>query len=166
MTLDQFDPSPPLEPEGGKRMTHAEAVLLCRYAKAACPQQQFDAYTPDAWCDLLEDLRFDDAKLALQTLVKRQPFVSPAEIRDEVKRIRGRRIGEFGPIPDPPFEPMGPEYQRWHTEMLRRIGDGELRRGDLPEPELTEPRNDGDRKSLKDLADMYRDQDRGDADGD
>ena len=122
-----------LEPNYGRRMTNAEAVLLCRYAKAACPQQAFDQYTPDAWSDLLGDLRFEDCKEALRNIVQRQPFVAPAEIRDEVKRVRTKRIVDFGPLPDPPMDSDydEAEYRQYIRETLRKIGDGEIvKRGD------------------------------------
>jgi hypothetical protein len=77
-------------------MTPLEATTLCRLAKAMCPQQAVDEYTPDAWHMLLEDARFVDAKEALVNLARRQPFVAPSEILAEVKRIRGKRIAEFG----------------------------------------------------------------------
>jgi hypothetical protein len=129
------EPSRPLEPDYGRRMTHAEAVILCRYAKAACPQQAFDEYTPDAWSDLLGDLRFEDCKEALRNVVRSQPFVAPAEIREEVKRIRAKRIGDFGPISVP--SGLSPEeYHRHVTMTIRAIADGELTRENFQEPEL------------------------------
>jgi hypothetical protein len=118
-----------LEPNYGRRMTHAEAVLLCRYAKAACPQQAFDQYTPDAWSDLLGDLRFIDCQEALKSVVQRQPFVSPAEIRAEVRKVRHKRIGDFGPMPDPPSGLSPAESARWQRDIMRSIGDGELAPG-------------------------------------
>lgn len=132
-----WDNKPPadLEPNYGRRMTHAEAVLLCRYAKAACPQQAFDQYTPDAWSDLLGDLRFIDCQEALKAVVQRQPFVAPAEIRAEVKRVRSKRIGDFGPTPDPPPGLTVNEQRRWHWETMRAIGDGDLTPG--PPAEVT-----------------------------
>lgn len=134
----------PLEPDYGRRMTNAEAVLLCRYAKAACPQQQFDAYTPDAWSDLLGDLRFEDCKEAVKNIVQRQPFVAPAEIRDEVRRVRSKRIGDFGPIPDPPpgLDYTPAEHRDWLADTLRRIGDGEVFTRDELEPFGTLERRD------------------------
>lgn len=137
MTMSQYEPPRPLEPEYGRRMTHAEAVLLCRYAKAACPQQAFDEYTPDAWSDLLGDLRFVDCKEALREVVKRKPFVAPAEIREEVKRIRSRRLSAFGPIPETPLELRDnpAEDHAWQVRTMRAVCDGELTRADMPEPE-------------------------------
>lgn len=127
----------PLEPTEQRRMTHAEAVMLCRYAKAACPQQQFDEYTPDAWSDLLADLRFDDCKAALKIIVQRQPFVAPAEIREEVARVRNKRIGEYGPIPEPMHldrdaESFNLDYQVYMRDTMRAIADGVLLPGQLP----------------------------------
>lgn len=132
-----------------QRMTNADAVVLCRMAKAACPQQQFDQYTPDMWHELLGDLRFEDARMALVEVVKSQPFVSPAEIRDQVKRIRGRRIDAYGPISPPDDIEDTPAVERvWFREMIRRIGDGELQPGDRPEPAEVLGRAMPDWKSL------------------
>jgi hypothetical protein len=134
--MSNHDQRRPLEPDYGRRMTNAEAVLLCRYAKAACPQQQFDAYTPDAWSDLLGDLRFEDCKEAVKNIVQRQPFVAPAEIRDEVRRVRNKRIGDFGPIPDPPpgLDWTPAEHRDWLATTLRKIGDGEVFTPDMLDP--------------------------------
>jgi hypothetical protein len=73
-------------------MTHAETVALARYVKACCPQQAIDEYTPDAWHDLLGDLTLADARAAAREVARRQPFVAPAEIRAEVRRIRADRL--------------------------------------------------------------------------
>lgn len=80
-------------------MTPRETVLLTRYAKACCPQQAIDEYTPDAWHDLLGDLRLDDCRQAVATIAQRQPFVAPAEIRAEVRRIRDGRLEGFRYVP-------------------------------------------------------------------
>lgn len=123
-----------IQPTEERRMSHAEAVLLCRYAKAACPQQAFDQYTPDAWADLLGDLRYVDCQEAVKAVVQRQPFVAPAEIREEVKRVRSKRILDFGPIPDPGHE-IGADparYRRYMLETTRDIADGVLLPGQVP----------------------------------
>lgn len=109
------------------RMTAAEAVTLCRMAKAACPQQQFDQYTPDAWFELLKDLRFEDAKDAMFEVVKRQPFVAPAEIRDGVASVRKERLRQFGPVVPPRELADRPAAeQAWVRELVQRICDGEV----------------------------------------
>lgn len=73
-------------------MIPTESLALTRFVRAACPQQKLDEFTPDAWHELLADLAFTDCKAAVVELAKRQPFVSPAEIRAEVRRARNERI--------------------------------------------------------------------------
>lgn len=84
-------------------MTPPETVLLTEYIQACCPQQVIGEYTPDAWHDLLGDLRLADCRLAVTEVAKRQPFVAPAEIRAEVRRIRDMRLQDTE-IPPPPPE--------------------------------------------------------------
>lgn len=113
-------------------MTPTEAVSLCRATKAACPQQQFDQWTPDAWHALLGDIALDEATAAMFQVAKRQAFVAPAEIRAEVKRIRAKRITDYGPLPLPPARIRdledGPAfnaaYQQWVRESHDRIAAG------------------------------------------
>jgi len=106
-------------------MTPLEATTLCRLAKAMCPQQAVDEFTPDAWHLLLDDLRFEDAKAALVAVCRVQPFVAPAEIRAEVKRIRSKRIKEFGPY-DVPSGLDSREYGEFLRATNQRIADGEI----------------------------------------
>jgi hypothetical protein len=106
-------------------MNHSEAVLLCRYVRAACPQQKLDEYTPDVWADLLASVRFEDARLAVTRLASNQPFVAPSEIRAEVKRIRKDRC-DHHEQPIPPRELSAVEAARWVKDAWRRIGDGEV----------------------------------------
>lgn len=113
------------------RMTNAEAVILCRFAKACCPQQQFDSYTPDAWFELLNDLRFEDCKEAVVRIVKRQPFVAPAEIRDEIRLVRIDRFEQFGReygYLEPPAHLADdiPGELAWRRAVERKIFDGEI----------------------------------------
>lgn len=82
-------------------MTPTEAVLLTRYVEACCPQQRFDEYTADAWHDLLGDLDLQDCKEAAAEVARRQPFVAPAEIRAQVKRVRALRLKGFVYVPTP-----------------------------------------------------------------
>ena len=84
-------------------MTPQETVLLTAYVKACCPQQAIGEYTPDAWHDLLGDLRLDDCREAAAAVAKRQPFVAPAEIRAEVRKIRDDRLART-PLPPPAAE--------------------------------------------------------------
>ena len=124
------------------RMTRPEAVTLCRLAKAACPQQAFDEYTPDAWFELLSDLRFDECKEALFKVAREQPFCSPAEIRKAVRSVRSDRLARFGAMPTPPFELNGdPRAEvEWAKAIRQRVADGELTREqwNAQEAELTQ----------------------------
>lgn len=87
-------------------MTPNETVMLARYVKALCPQQKFDEYTPDAWHDVLADYALADARPAAAAVARRQPFVSPSEIIDEIRKQRDHRAADYqGPgltaeIPD------------------------------------------------------------------
>lgn len=110
-------------------MTPQEAVALCRFTAACCPSQKIDGYTPDAWGVLLEDVRFEDAKEAVTRVARKQPFVSPSEIIAEVRKIRRKRIDEFGPI-TPPAD-LDPDdtaaYREWWANVQKAIADGELK---------------------------------------
>jgi hypothetical protein len=100
-----------------------EAIMLCRFVKAACPQQAIDEYTPDAWLILLEPFRYEDCKQAAVELARAEPFVAPAEIIAKVKAIRSKRIQDFGPF-DPPDGIT--DYHKWLGDTRRAIADGEL----------------------------------------
>jgi hypothetical protein len=106
-------------------MTPQETVLLTAYVKACCPQQALGEYTPDAWHDLLGDLSLADCREAVAAVAKRQPFVAPAEIRAEVRRIREARLART-PLPAPPAE-LADEpgrYQRIVKANIERIAAG------------------------------------------
>ena len=105
-------------------MTPDETLHLCRIARGMCPQQAFDEYTPDAWHLLLKDVRAEDAMQGLIELARTSPFVSPAEIRQQVKRIRSKRIAEVGDL-IPPAGLSELEQRQWLRDAKRRIGDGE-----------------------------------------
>jgi hypothetical protein len=108
-------------------MTEDEALVLTRYVKACCPQQAIDRYTPDAWYRLLKDLDFADCELAVETVAKRQPFVAPAEIRAEVKRLRDDRIARaFVPPPAPELTDDDLAYRKALTENIQAAAAGEL----------------------------------------
>lgn len=111
-------------------MTPQEAVKLCRLTQACCPAQKFDAYTPDAWIDLLSDIRFEDAEAAVKEVARKQPFVSPSEIRAEVRRVRSKRIAEdvihelHPPVDLDPDDAKA--YISWLSGAIRALGDGEV----------------------------------------
>jgi len=106
-------------------MTPQETVLLAAYVKACCPQQAMGEYTPDAWHDLLGDLPLDDCRAAVAIVAKRQPFVAPAEMRAQVRKIREDRLAR-SPLPAPSGD-LADEpgrYQRIIQANVKRIADG------------------------------------------
>jgi hypothetical protein len=130
-------------------VTPVETVKLTRYVHACCSQQHIDDYTPDAWFDLLGDLELADCKAAVAEVAKRQPFVAPAEIRAEVRRIRNERLSR-AIVPAPSAE-LADEPGRYKTAvdaLVRQIAGGKTRhlaiaaqvREDAPPPEFTEAR--------------------------
>lgn len=80
-------------------MNREETVKLHRYVTGACPQQASDEFTPNIWHDLIGDLPYADCITAVKTIANRQPFVAPAEIRAEVRRIRAIRLEGFQYVP-------------------------------------------------------------------
>jgi hypothetical protein len=104
-------------------MKDQEAVILYHQAISVTANAPTD-FGADMWSEALRDLRYEDARLALINLVKRSPFAGPSEIREEVHRIRAKRLALHGdPIP-PYFENVADEIA-WMREARRRIGDGE-----------------------------------------
>ena len=106
-------------------MTPKETVLLAAYVKACCPQQAMGEYTPDAWHDLLGDLPFADCREAVTAVAKRQPFVAPAEIRGEVRKIRDLRLAKTS-LPAPPADAADQpgRYREIIRANVERIADG------------------------------------------
>jgi hypothetical protein len=113
-------------------MNAQEAAALCRFAKACCPQQKFDEFTPDAWCELLSDISLELAKDAVLAVARRQPFVSPSEIRAEVGRIRRERVVGLGAQQPPASieaieddEAFDRAYRGWLAEIREKAAHGE-----------------------------------------
>jgi hypothetical protein len=110
-------------------MNPSETVMLARYVKALCPQQKFDEYTPDAWHDVLGDFALSDARAAAAAVARKQPFVSPAEIIGEIKKIRGERAAGFqGPGLSAEVPDADPDDVQAYLSALRglrtRAADG------------------------------------------
>lgn len=104
-------------------MNHQEAVGLCRIVKAVCPHQAIDEATPDMWGPVLAHIRFVDAKEAIVNLARTSPFISPAEIVAEVKRIRAKRLADH-PEPTPPDDLTPVETIEWLRATRAAIADG------------------------------------------
>lgn len=73
-------------------MNATETAKLCAAIAQTAPAQKFDDATPAFWAVILEDVRYEDAREAIVTLLKKQPFVAPADIIAEVRRIRLARL--------------------------------------------------------------------------
>lgn len=111
-------------------MTPSESLMIVRMVRAICPQQKFDEYTPDAWHRLLDDLTFADCETAVIELGRRQTFISPSEIRTEVRRARNARIADtVEDVPD-----ADPDDVKAYLAALRdgrtRTADGGTDRSD------------------------------------
>lgn len=127
-------------------MNRTETVLLCRYAKAMCPAQQIDEYTPDAWADVLHDVTLEEAKAAIVTGIRNHKwrFIDVTDVVDGVRHLRRGRIDEwtrqFGPILPPVALNGDPAKEReWLVTTRRRILDGEVTHphqlGQRPDPD-------------------------------
>jgi hypothetical protein len=68
-------------------MKRTAVADLVAYVTQLQPAQKVDAYTADAWWDVLKDLPvdFQDARAAVARLAKRQQWFTPSEIRDEIR---------------------------------------------------------------------------------
>ncbi|MEV5911095.1 hypothetical protein AB0M00_19605 [Streptomyces chartreusis] len=79
-------------------MTPEEVVVLAAYVHALCPAQKIDQYTPDAWIDVFEavpQFSLADCREGASRVAGRQPFVAPAEIIAEVRKLRETRLADF-----------------------------------------------------------------------
>jgi hypothetical protein len=95
-------------------MNLEETTQLTMIIRRICPAQKWDDETPLAWNVLLENIRIEDAKLALRTIAARQTFIAPADIISEVKRIRTARLVGIDEIP-PNVDPAN--AAAWGAEL-------------------------------------------------
>jgi hypothetical protein len=105
-------------------MKPTEAVTLARIVRGYCPQQAIDEYTADAYIEVLGDLPFGDCTDAVRLLGRSQSFISAAEIYQEVRKVRNKRIAEAGDL-TPPRGMTDAEERAWIGEARCRIGNGE-----------------------------------------
>lgn len=127
-------------------MNREQAVALTKLVQAACPQQAIDKFTPKVWYGLLDDLDFTDCQEAVKEIGRRQPFISPAEIRTEVKRVRADRIAH-SVIPAPPAalcaDPR--EYRKALIAHTKLAADGHALPAPLEPRAITGPDRSGAR---------------------
>jgi len=110
-------------------MKPTEAILLARYIKGHFPHQPVDEFTADALGETLANYPLADARIAVLRMAERgEEWCAPAAVKAEVKRIREKRVHDYGPIEPPagldPDDTRG--YQRWLSGMTKKIADGEI----------------------------------------
>lgn len=103
--------------------------MLTGYLRAHFPSQPVDEYTTEALEETLRNYPPADCRLALLNIAERgERWCSPTDIKAEVKRIREKRIADYGIIQPPadldPDNVVG--YAQWLASMNRRIADGEI----------------------------------------
>jgi hypothetical protein len=102
-----------------------EAAALLTIA-AAYDNRKPDADQAKAWSMALNGLRFEDCRaVVVEHYQRSKEWLMPADVITGVKRIRDKRIAEYGPI-DVPSGLGEAEYRAYLRETQKRIGDGEL----------------------------------------
>lgn len=114
-------------------MNPTEVVMLTGYLRAHFPSQPVDEFTTEALEELLAPYPAADCRKAVLNIAERgEKWCAPTEVKAEVKRIRAKRIADFGVVEIP--RDMDPDdslaYRRWLRERQREIADGEA----PPEP--------------------------------
>ena len=110
-------------------MNTADAAKLCRLVSCLCPGQRFDTFSAEAWALTLGNVDYEDAKQAVAELASldlepgKARYIEPGHIVAQVRRIRAKRLDEYGPI-DPPSGIEPAAYLRWLRETTRAIADG------------------------------------------
>lgn len=112
-------------------MNRNQAKDTLRKVLAYCPAQSVDEYTPDAWAESLDDIRFEDALEAVRRIGRREMepgqnrFIEPGHIRGEVRRLRKERL-DTHPQVEPPAELSSRDFLAWHRTTRERIASGEI----------------------------------------
>jgi hypothetical protein len=73
-------------------MTPAETVKVWALVVQLCPGQRREEYTPDAWHEVIGDLRFDHAVAAVKELGRERAFIGTADIWQKVQATRRGRL--------------------------------------------------------------------------
>jgi hypothetical protein len=110
-------------------MKPTEVVMLTGYLRAHFPSQPVDEYTTEALEELLAPYPGADCRQAVLNIAERgERWCSPTDLRAEIRRLRSKRVAEYGPIEPPagldPDDVRG--YQRWLSATTRAIADGEI----------------------------------------
>lgn len=108
-------------------MRPTEVVMLTGYLRAHFPSQPVDEYTTEALEELLAPYPAADCRKAVLNIAERgEHWCSPTDVKAEVKRLRAKRISDYGPIEPPagldPDDVRG--WQRWLEAKTTAIADG------------------------------------------
>ena len=108
-------------------MRPTEVVMLTGYMRAHFPSQPVDEYTTEALEELLAPYPAADCRQAVLNIAERgERWCSPTNVKAEVRRIRAKRVADYGPIEPPagldPDDVRG--YQRWLEAKTTAIADG------------------------------------------
>jgi hypothetical protein len=110
-------------------MTPTEVVMLTGYLRAHFPSQPVDEFTTEALEELLAPYPANDCRRAVLNIAERgEHWCSPTDVKAEVKRIREKRIADYGPIEPPAsIDPDNTlELQTWLKSTNKAIADGTL----------------------------------------
>lgn len=121
-------------------MKATEAAGLLTIA-AAFDNRKPDADAAKAWAMALEGLRFEDCRAVIVSHYQAsREWLMPSDVRSGVKRLRAKRIADYGPL-EPPGD-LNPDdtgaYKRWLDGTTRAIADGDL----TPPPAIEYDRRD------------------------
>ncbi|MFC8625651.1 zinc finger domain-containing protein [Streptomyces anulatus] len=107
-------------------MTEEEAIQIAEYVAAACPAQKFGEFTPDVWGEILAPYDVNDARRAVIDLARRQRWISPGEIVDEVKARRAERIELAHVVYDGDPLETGAQSAASRRALITAAADGHL----------------------------------------
>ncbi|MCM2394431.1 hypothetical protein [Streptomyces albipurpureus] len=107
-------------------MTEEEAVQIAEYVAAACPAQRFNEFTPDVWGEILKPYAVAEARTAVIAVARRQRWISPAEIVDEIKARREERIELAHVVYDGDPSETGAQSAVSRRALVRAAADGQL----------------------------------------
>lgn len=115
-------------------MTPQEVAALLSIA-AAYDNRKPDPEAVTAWTYALDGLRFNDCRDAIVAHYRASnEWLMPNKVITEVKRIRAKRLADYGALAEPPAH-IDPDntavYGRWLAETRRAIADGDLTPGPL-----------------------------------
>jgi hypothetical protein len=110
-----------------------ETTRLCRLIEGIVPAQKFTEDTPVFWAGVLRDVRYADALEAVRRVPRRDGFIDPADIVDEVRSIRQQRLEAAGfdaltPNVDPE---LAGAYAAELRALRTAIADGALNDDDV-----------------------------------